>query len=405
MNAKSFNKHELKREIEDYLRYGIVFDYVLKKNTSLFADKLENIKYENYWFDYEKDNIYFSEFPKISEIFSRHGDLFYSYINDFKFVGNLCYSDYSHSEHKIDVRIEATIRIFKHSNHEIDLSDRTNHIEVWDEPQKIINLSKIIADEQIKDLDLIPYDYSFYTNNWSKIDKSDIRKERQAHVTSYYYLQELIESYERIKHLLSFVLLSAPHAGKYTGYERGLPANYNSEYIYEINTNFKLYDRYYLTYCELTIESLYKFWERIGFYLFQFFVPASNKINNLNLSFFKLIKELNKEYSTNKLIQNIHFDWFVGFVLDTNSRFDELINYRHPFIHYKFDESDNKAIGSLISTTLNYWNKNLTNKQKLDSLAKENNNIKIFLLEHFGFCKEGYKHTIELVNKQPDKKN
>ena len=404
MNAKSFNKHEIKREIEDYLKYGIVFDYVLKKNTSLFSYKLENIEYNNYWFEYNKDNIYFSEFPKISETSSSHGDFFYSYINDFKFVGYLCYSDYSHNEHKIDVRIEATLRIFKHPSHEIDLSDRTNHIEVWDEHQKIINLSKIITDEQIMVLDLIPYDYSFYTENLSKIDKSDIKKERKVHVTSYYYLQELIECYERIKHLLSFVLLSATHAGKYTGHKKDLSANYNSEYIYETSTNFKLYDRYYLTYCELTIESLYKFWERIGFYLFQFFVPESNNLNDLNLSFLKLIKELKKEYSTNKLIQNEHFDWFVNFVLNANSSFDELLNYRHPFVHYRFDELNNKAIGSLISTTLNYWNKNLTDKQKLDSLAKENNNIKNFLLEQFRFCKDGYNHAIELVNKQPGKK-
>ena len=405
MKEKSLNKYEIKREIEDFLRYGNVFDYVLKKNTLLFSDKLANVEYNNYWFEYEKDNITFSEFTEISETFSRHGNLFYSYINDFKFVGNLCYSDYSHNEHKIEVNIKATLRIYKCPGHEIDLSDRTNHIEVWDEIQKVINLSKIIADEQIKDLELIPYDLSLYTETWSKIDKLNIKKERQVHVTSSYYFQELVECYERIKHLLSFMLLSSTHANKYTEHKRHLPANYKSEFIYETSKNFKLYDRYYLLYCELTIESLYKFWERIGFYLFQFIIPGNNELSNSNFSFYKLIKELNKEYSTNKLIQNENFDWFVNFVLDTNSNFDALTNFRHPFVHYKFDESNKEAIGSLMSTTLNYWKKNLTDKQKLDSLAKENIIIKDFLLKQFGFCKDGYKHAIELIKKQPDKKN
>ncbi len=397
MDANSLNKHEVKKEIEDFLSHGIVFDYVLKKNTSLFFDKLKKITYNNYWFEYEKDNIIFSKFPKISEVYNSHGDLFYSYINDFKFSGYLCYSDYSHHDHKINIIIEATLRLFKSPGHEINLSDRTNHIEVWDESLKTINLLKINTDKQIKDLDLMPYDYSFYTETWSKIDKSDLRKERQIHVTSSYYLHELIESYDRIKHLLSFVLLNSSHACQYTVHKQILPENYKFEYIYEISENFKLYDRYYLTYCELTIESLYKFWERVGFYLFQFFKPINNKVNDNNLSFYKLIQHLRKEYSTNEFIRNDHFDWFVSFVLDSNSSFSLLTNYRHPFVHYKFDDFNNKTKGGLISTTLNYWLENMSNKQKLDLLAEQNKLIKLFLIEQFELCKVGFKHAIKFA--------
>ena len=394
---------EFKNSIHEYLKYGRVFDIVLRKNPALFMDKLSTIDYKSYWFEYMPDDIVILGDPIIDETTNDYNDFFYVYISDFNFTGNLCYSDLSYHENKIPIKLSATLRIFKNPDFEIDISNRTNHVEVWDLNQKHINLLHFNSTKRLSGLDLIPYDYGLYTKAWSKIDKSTPDSVRQSHVTSYYYLQELIECYERIKHLLSIVLLNYNYSNKYTDKKVDLPANYDSKYMFEIGGNFKIYDRYYLMYSELTIESFYKFWERVGFYLFQFLKPVTNKVNDNNLSLIKLIKELNKEYSSNSLLQNEHFEWFVNFVLSDNSDFNKLLNYRHPFVHYKIDNTTGKGVGSLIASVLNNWHENMFDINKMNLLEAENGKIKGLLIEQFDFCKIGYEHMIELIKKLPNK--
>ena len=199
------------------------------------------------------------------------------------------------------------------------------------------------------------------------------------------------------------MLLNYDYSNKYTDQKVDLPDHYESQYMFEISNNFKIYDRYYLMYSELTIESFYKFWERLGFYLFQFLKPSSNKVNDKNLSLFKLIEELNKEYSSNALLQNIHFDWFVNFVIPDNSDFRKLSNYRHPFIHYKVDNASGKGVGSLIASVLNNWHDNMFDLNKMSSLESENRKINCFLTEQFNLCKIGYDHMIELIKLLPNR--
>ncbi len=128
------------------------------------------------------------------------------------------------------------------------------------------------------------------------------------------------------------------------------------------------------------------------------------KIDDNNLSLLRLIKELNRDKANNVCVQNEHFDWFVDFVLTKNSSFDKLLKYRHPLIHYKIEAKTGKGIGSLIATVLNTWSDNLFDKEKLKSIEKENEKIKLFLIEQFDKCKLGYEHMIELIKKLPDKK-
>lgn len=395
---------ELKDSIHDFLRNGQAFDLVLRKNPNLFADKLISIDSNNYWFEYNSDDIVFISEPIIDEIRNEHDELFYVFISDFRFKGFLCYSDQSNHEKKSPITLTATLRIFKRPDYEIDISNRTNYVEVWDSTQKLINLTYFYANKKLSGLDLLPYDYGLYTQTWSKIDKSATDNKRQSHVTSYYYLQELVECYERIKHLLSIVLLNYNYSNKYTDKKVNLPAIYSpNKYMYKINDNFKIYDRNYLLYSELTIESFYKFWERLGFCLFQFFKPVSNKVNDDNLSLFKLIKELNKEYSSNILLQNCHFDWFVYFVLSNNSDFNKLVNLRHPFIHYKLDNVSGKGVGSLTASVLNNWQDNMFDINKMKLLEAENVEIIRFLIEQINLCKIGYQNMIELIKVLPDK--
>ena len=389
------------KNIHDFLRYGRVFDSVLRKNPNLFANKLTSIDYRSFWFEYNTDDIQLIGEPIIDEIQNNNGDFFHVYISDFRFTGNLCYSNQSYHEIKLPIILTATLRIFKNPDYEINLFN--NHVEVWDLNQKITNLTHFYANKKLSGLDLIPYDYGLYTKTWPKIDKSSTGSIKQSHVTSYYYFKELIECYERIKHLLSIVLLNYDYSNKYTDQKVDLPDHYESQYMFEISNNFKIYDRYYLMYSELTIESFYKFWERLGFYLFQFLKPSSNKVNDKNLSLFKLIEELNKEYSSNALLQNIHFDWFVNFVIPDNSDFRKLSNYRHPFIHYKVDNASGKGVGSLIASVLNNWHDNMFDLNKMSSLESENRKINCFLTEQFNLCKIGYDHMIELIKLLPNR--
>jgi hypothetical protein len=307
-------------------------------------------------------------------------------------------------EKKIELKINATIRIFKRPGFEIDLTEKSNHIEVWDSNQKIINLLYTEANDKLIGIKMIPYDYGVYTHAWSKLDKTSNNYKKQVHVTSYYYLLELTECYERIKSLLAIILLNEPYANNYTKKKTDLPANYNTASLFEIGDNFTIYDRFFLQYSELTIESLYKYWERVAFYLFQFFKPASNKINDKNLSLFKLVSELNKEITSNTYLQNSHFQWFIDFILKPHSDFEKLQNDRHPLVHYKIDETKGKEIGSIISTVLNDWSKNMTDEIYLKTIENDNRSIKGFLLHQFEQCKIGYDHMIGMISLLPDNK-
>lgn len=397
------NETKVKNEIETFLKSGMVFEYVLKKNPGLYFHWIQSIRYQDYWFEYCEDNIVFIGDQILNETTNSHGDLFYQYISDFVFTGKLCYSDNTPIEHKLDILINATVRIFKQPSFEIDITEKSNNVEVWDSNQKLTNLIQIQSQKKLEGIKMLPYDYGIYTQVWAKLDKSLNYYNKQTHVTSYYYLQELIESYERIKHLLSIVLVNVAYSNNYTTRKTELPQNYNTPYLFKIDENFHIYDRYFLLYSELTIESLYKFWERVGFYLFQFLRPISNKINDHNLSLFKLVFELNKECSNNPYLKNAHFDWFKEFVLKDKSDFKQLQEFRHPLVHYKIDDSAGKEFGSIISTVLNLWSKNMTDELFLKNLENENKKIKDFLLNQFEKCEIGYNHMIGIISLLPDK--
>ena len=86
---------ELKNSIHEFLRYDRVFDLVLRKNPSLFADKLTSVDYKNYWFEYRANDIEIIGEPIIDDTKNYHGDFFYVYFSDFKFTGYLCHCDQS----------------------------------------------------------------------------------------------------------------------------------------------------------------------------------------------------------------------------------------------------------------------------------------------------------------------
>lgn len=391
----------IKSEIETFLRYGNVFDYVLKKNPKLYQKSLEFIQDSEYWFEYNQCDINFIGHTLLDTSINDRDDFFYIYISDFNFNGNICYSDAQFREHKFPITIDATVRVYKSPDYKIDISDNTNHVEVWDLNQKIVNLTFHLSHRILPRIKVTDFDFGNYAKIRSKVDRNLDVQGNQSQVTSFYYLDEVVESYERVRFLFSMLLMNADYANKYTEKKTVLPSNYSAHHMFTTE-NFSLYDRMYLSYSELTLESLYKYWERVGYFIFQFIKPKSGKVTQAKLSFFKLIKELENEYPANPVLNNNHFRWFIDFVVIKDSEFQRLTNFRHPFVHYKFESNVREGKGGLIPATLSKWSHKQFDEVEMRSMEEENKNLKVFLLSQYKLCKDGYEHMVELVSGLPD---
>jgi hypothetical protein len=391
----------IKNEIESYLRYGNVFDYVLKKNPKVYQESLELIPVGKHWFEYKQSDINFISHTLLDITTNDRGDFFYRYVSDFNFTGNICYSENDHREHKLPVKIDATVRVYKNPDFSIRVTDDNNDIEVWDLNQKIINLNYYLSSKILPRPKSTDFDFGNYAKIRSKIDRNNDVQGNQSQVTSFYYLDEVVESYERIRFLLSMVLMNADYANNYTERKTELPSNYLFRHMFTTD-NFSLYDRMYLLYAELALESLYKYWERIGYFIFQFIKPQSGKVNQDNISLFKLVKELNNEYPANQILNNDHFRWFTEFVINTDSEFQKLTNYRHPFVHYRYESTVKEGKGGLVPTTLSKWSHKQFDEIQMKSLEQENKNLQAFLLSQFAICKDGYEQMVELIMCLPD---
>lgn len=408
------DKTKIIPEIEETLKQGRLLDIFIRKNSILVKQVLKAIPDSDYWFEYESKNISFEEDPVVELINDVNGYQMILFVSDF-FLR--CKLNSESTLEQRDILIKATVRVFKHPHCDINKYKDSSDIEIWDHNQKMINLFQIHANQKLSGIESLTYDYGHYTETWNKINSHSERFKKQEYVTSYFYLQEIVECYERIKHLLAITLFSSDYANNYLLHGKSLPKEYDSLKVYKIDDNFTLYDRYYLMYAELTIESLYKFWERVGVYLFQFLPPTKEPIKkDLELTFIRLIQSLNidKESKLNPYLNNSYFDWFFEFVGPKGDSGYEITNYeklrkkRNPYVHYKIgtdEQSENKneisGDGSLIPTVLNRWhNATFDDLQKLESKNKQ---VKEFLLSQFRLCKTGYEHMIELINLLPER--
>lgn len=390
------DKKKIIHEIEETLKQGRLLDIFIRKNSILVKQVLKAIPDSDYWFEYDGKSISFDEEPMIETVNDTNGIQTILFVSDFSLKCKL--TTESRLEQR-DILIKATIRVFKHPHFDINKSKDSSDIEIWDHNQKLINLFQIYANQKLSGIESLTYDYGYYTETWNKIDSNSERFKKQVYVTSHFYLQEIVECYERIKHLLAITLFSSNYANNYLSHPKSLPEEYDYVKVFEIKNNFTLYDRYYLMYAELTIESLYKFWERVGVYIWQFI--NSNKYNPKEKIFFDNV--INK--IINEPTKNPHSNWFVNF---HKMEYQKLKEKRNPYVHYKIGadkQSENKneisGDGSLIPTVLNRWhNATFDDLQKLESESKQ---LKKFLFIQFGLCKTGYEHMIELIKLLPEK--
>ncbi len=113
---------QIKSEVEDFLRKGLVFEYILKSNPSIYYDSIVKIfnkatPPENFinliYFDYKPEEIVFLGNPLIHRFFQNDFEKENSYyealyISDFEFKGLIGMPN----TQSISIKIEATVVIF-----------------------------------------------------------------------------------------------------------------------------------------------------------------------------------------------------------------------------------------------------------------------------------------------------
>lgn len=299
------------------------------------------------------------------------------------------------------IQLHLTVRAFAYPNAELDFINGIKEYMLWTPEQKIINHFNELIFKKYREFDLKSLGYrqgedkfELLTRIWPDIDKT---YEKQLYVSSYYYFQEIDDSYDQIRFLLTNARLYSQHTSNYTGNPIDRP---ESDRYYDMILT--LYDRRYLDFCSMTFERIYAFWEKIAFLLFQYIKPVSLDkskklvINDENLSLVKLIGQLKKEVKKNHhafLISSPSFDWFKNFVNGTHKK---LCNHRHPLIHFRLDDIE-IGKGNRYTYTKVFWMKNIHDKAKLEKLQKENESLLPFLNEQFKQCEIGLDKAVQLI--------
>ncbi len=80
-----------------------------------------------------------------------------------------------------------------------------------------------------------------------------------------------------------------------------------------------------------TAGSIYNFWERIAFFINEFF-PLDSKSNTAP-SYWKYFDSINKKTAKNSSLKNATFDWFLDRLYVTKEH-EHLNELRHPLVHY-----------------------------------------------------------------------
>lgn len=135
-----------------------------------------------------------------------------------------------------------------------------------------------------------------------------------------YFNDELIESYALLSNNLSFLY-------RYKDRVFEEIAQYdNSNY----QSSLFMYPRFNNAISE-TAGSIYNFWERIAFFINEFYPLNAN--SNTAPSYWKYFAEIKKRATKNSTITNSNLDWFVS-RLGNKKEQKRLNDLRHSLIHY-----------------------------------------------------------------------
>lgn len=227
--------------------------------------------------------------------------------------------------------------------------------------------------------------HSYFSKIWQFVDQTD---PKVIKATSYEYFSEFNEAYRNIIYSVACANIWGRYITHYTDHA------YQSEgkTIYPVQQNF--YDIRYITYLESAVESLYAFYERIAYLLYQCLKPGN--ISALSLSFKKLFerntkKELKIKYPL--LIDNEYYSWLMNFVRKDHSL---LSSFRHPLVHYQSESDFIK--GSYTASITRRWLDHATgDEQQLIKMHQDIEAIRIFVNNQLNTSLTVYEKSILLI--------
>jgi hypothetical protein len=155
------------------------------------------------------------------------------------------------------------------------------------------------------------------------------------------------------------------------------------------------FDKRMLNICATCIQLLYSFWEKIAFLLNSIYnVYSEPELKRLTFKGYisKLENKVSSGHYKHLSKPNSNFDWFKKF---NNKDHGELQTYRHPLVHYKYDQKIIK--GDYFAAMSEYLLNNETNSDTADQIDKMIQEIKDVTLKHYFMTEEGLNNTIELI--------
>jgi len=358
----------------------------IKKFLSTFNYQIKNAFIKYLYFKYQKklskqfsENIYIyivkiykyklSNDYILKKFKDFNDDIFLLFITDFLFKGKIIIIDEIENKTLIKkLKLKKTIKVFKYIGKNINPND----IEIWDEEQKIINLYNFFASKRLDSKINVKQNIKKYLNELFSCN------------INFHLIFELEEMFEKIEHLFSIALLYSKYVNILENKDFFCYNSHNKpKYLYYFTT----YDWNYLLFCELTIEAIFAYWDRIAFLLYKNFNPKNIEENKLNLS--DLIIKLNNEHNNKEFLKNDHFKWFLNLI--KNENFKDLKSLRNKIVHYK-NENGNLRVKFLFNLL-----KNPSCSNEIENLQNNFESLKDQLKKHVTLCIEGLDHAIKLI--------
>jgi len=231
-------------------------------------------------------------------------------------------------------------------------------------------------------------DYTtFFTTIWNKplADPNDKpRKDEIAEHTSLNFLWELEGSYST----LLFAVAKALQLKNYVGSFKDNYFLHGGRKRYYIENNAFL--NRHLEYLSMSFSAAYAFWERLTFLVGLHLLPGKLR----SLSYFKLFDQQLQQVQTRfpSIASSTELVWLTD---RAKTRHQDLNKFRHPLIHYQYQEKELR--GNMNSDLFRLMLEHIDDEQELQTLFANLDDAMIFVQDEIKECVLGFEHTISLL--------
>lgn len=232
--------------------------------------------------------------------------------------------------------------------------------------------------------------FEFYTSIWKNVDPLE---EVIVRDTSHHYFLELTEAHRNVY----YSVCSANIWGRYISHFSDESYNFQGKKIFPHQPNY--IDGKFFFYLEVCIEELYTFYERLAYLAFIFLAP--DNLNSTALSYSRLF---NKQTIKSLILlhpelkDNRHLNYFIERL---RTEHQELMDYRHPLVHYK--SSSNNIRGSYNVFKSTTWIDNAEDENELQKLHDQFKKILDFVNNEMTACHKSFEQLVLLCESLPYK--